>query len=165
MLTTRIFGAVTLAFAFACGTAQAASLGSAPGFGTAQPSAVNQSLDSRFSIYRWDVGGSKLFQVNDAHGQVLLTFIETEGQVSRLSVGALSGQVRINGAKPSAGNQALDAASGTCPCASSMTYDDGHARIIMTTDSQGRVLDLTVSTTSRASSGSNRQARRGSAPA
>jgi hypothetical protein len=140
--------AAALAFALTCSAATSATpgpaTGSAAGFGTAQPSAVNRSLDSRFSVYRWDVGGSNLFQINDASGQVLVTFFETDGQVSRLPVGAASAQVRLNGAAPTTGKQALDGAPSTCPCASNVTYDNGYTRIIVTTDSQGHVLDVTV---------------------
>jgi hypothetical protein len=113
--------------------------------GTAFPNAVNLSKDSRFNVYSWCSGNSRWFQINDANGQVLTAFIETAGKISRLNIGSFKGEVLASGR--AAGELGAVSAAGTagqCPCSSTVTYDDGYTKIVVTMDSQGNVINVAV---------------------
>lgn len=119
------------------GVAEQLSAYQIPDLGAAFPAATNESRDPRFAVYRWEMNGLQVFQINDANGQVLYSF--TLGKKAHpLPFGKYAATAALVGAGD---EQAIAVeAAGKCPCSSTTVYDDGSTRVVLILDSEGNVI-------------------------
>lgn len=113
----------------------------APGLGTASPQTEQVYSSDEVAVYKWETRIGKIFQINDAAGQVVTAFVLAKDGVETLGIGSLDPQ-HVTAARNAPRHLTPMDESAACPCSAQVVYQDATTTIVVVTGANGQVIEV-----------------------